>query len=1076
MQNLLILTIITFAGMLGMNAQELGPAPFQLMPEQANSYHGPVFDYDAHALLKTGGCNRQTIINNYNNVYLPTAVSNAELAWTGSTATCTPGTTSALSINRTLQRINYYRELVCLPGNITFDQPSYEAACQAASLIMDAENNLSHFPPNTWACWTNLGSTTAGQSNLALGVHSAAAITGYMAEPGGGNGVVGHRRWILYSRASVFGTGSTSDGGANALKVIGTPTTNSATLPDFIAYPPEGYVPRSLISFRWSFGIPGADFNSATVTVTDETGNAIALTQNAVAVGYGDNTIVWEMPIVAYSGSEDVAYNVTISGVGNAPQASYSYTVVAIEEVTPTLTFDRLDPTCTNNGSITANYSAGAVNYLWNNGATSQTVSGLVAGNYSVTITDKNGCTVSASTSLVDNSAAAPQPGNGTPATLQNLTGTGNLNISTTGTVTGTNEVLGWWITKGSAISDMVSSQASLDAAVAAANIQPANDGAAINTNPSVVFMDSDLAGGMAYDCSNLEIGATYYATPLISSYIPSIPDASCIGYNGTVNNITFNGYPGKYTFLPPNAIGCRPNPLNGLPTYTISVNVSGYTGTPGQLCINVRDDGFSGGTIINDWWNAGNGTYTYTQNDVSNYSPNDPGDPSRSSGLTFFVWQQGGNGMQNATVSISLNITYPGTPGISFPTINYSNCVFGSPVTFSHCSAPSAIPPGAAGTLYTANYSCTEASGWINYWYDNGVDQLLLLSLKPDPTDNNFNVQPGDVQLIVGATEVEAIDGNASTTDYTSNPDGWYCANRYWEVNPTGQPENGKYVAVRSYFNTSEYTSVQTAVAANNGSLSSMEEMIFYKVLSADAPNDHYNITPAEILLYDNGTPMPGNTKWSLGASNGNNYAEYYVSSFSGGGGGSGGGTSFGPLPLELLTFDGVWEGQKAKLNWSTSLEKNLSHFEVEHSPNGKNFKAVGEVVANNNQDGGIYEFMDRPTATQNYYRLRIVDLDDTYSYSNIIVLNSDRLSDLTIFPNPNNGASVLLIEHNRTLTDVQVEVMSINGQVISSQIVPLKYGQNQIPISMQEAASGVYFVKITRGNDVEVFKMNKL
>jgi hypothetical protein len=266
------------------------------MPEQV-SVGASNLNKQTALLSPTATCNRQTIINDYTTNYIGSSVTSTELAWTGSVGSCTPGVGSTLSVTRTLQRINYFRRLVGLQDNITFDQTSYEAGCQAASLIFDAQNNLSHTPPNTWTCWTQTGYDYAGLSNIALGIHSSDAITGYIQENGASNAPAGHRRWIFYSRASVFGTGSTYDaGGANDLRVLSVPTNNSPILPSFTAYPCEGYFPRSLMFTRWSFGISGANFSAATVSMTNEAGSAIAITQNAYAPGYGDNSITWDIP------------------------------------------------------------------------------------------------------------------------------------------------------------------------------------------------------------------------------------------------------------------------------------------------------------------------------------------------------------------------------------------------------------------------------------------------------------------------------------------------------------------------------------------------------------------------------------------------------------------------------------------------------------------------------------------------------------------------------------------------------------------------------------------------------------
>lgn len=300
--------------------------------------------------------NRTAIITDYIQNFVGSSVSVSELGWTGSVSGCVAGSISALAQNRVIQRINYYRRLVGLPDNITLD-PSRNAATQEAALMMRANNSLSHSPPTSWTCYTAAGALGAGSSNLAIGSFASNAIKLYMDDPGTGNEPVGHRRWILYSRATSFGTGSTTN--SDALWVFNT-FSAPASLPAYVAYPPAGYVPRELISPRWSISIPAASFTNATVQVLDDNNAPVMVTVYPPTNGYGDNTLVWDIAnpgtALAWNGSADKTFSVQVSGVtiNGITQNPYSYTVVAIDPNTfcP-------NPTPVAACSITANNSPG---------------------------------------------------------------------------------------------------------------------------------------------------------------------------------------------------------------------------------------------------------------------------------------------------------------------------------------------------------------------------------------------------------------------------------------------------------------------------------------------------------------------------------------------------------------------------------------------------------------------------------------------------------------------------------------------------------------------------------------------
>lgn len=93
-----------------------------------------------------------------------------------------------------------------VPADIKIDA-AWSTNSQQAALMMTANVQLSHFPPNTWTCWTEAGSQAAGNSNLALGTYGAESIDAFMEDYGDGNAAVGHRRWILYPYTRRMGTG-----------------------------------------------------------------------------------------------------------------------------------------------------------------------------------------------------------------------------------------------------------------------------------------------------------------------------------------------------------------------------------------------------------------------------------------------------------------------------------------------------------------------------------------------------------------------------------------------------------------------------------------------------------------------------------------------------------------------------------------------------------------------------------------------------------------------------------------------------------------------------------------------------
>jgi hypothetical protein len=278
---------------------------------------------------------RQASMDFFHQVYRASEGANA--AWTGSHASCDPGTTSAAFRYAVQQRINYFRAMAGVPGDVRLAD-EYSRKAQQAALMMSVNGQLNHSPPPSWQCYTEEGREAAGSSNLYLGVHGPSAISGYIADPGGGNYACGHRRWILYPQTKWMGSGDIPSNGSywssNALWVFDEhmweprPQTREA----YVAWPPPGYVPYQVVFSRWSFAYAQADFSSATVEMS-RAGQNVPLTVRPVVNGYGENTLVWEPELSFGSAPEvDTAYSVVVRHVGiGGAHYDFSYQVTVFD-------------------------------------------------------------------------------------------------------------------------------------------------------------------------------------------------------------------------------------------------------------------------------------------------------------------------------------------------------------------------------------------------------------------------------------------------------------------------------------------------------------------------------------------------------------------------------------------------------------------------------------------------------------------------------------------------------------------------------------------------------------------------
>ena len=181
---------------------------------------------------------------------------------------------------------------------------------------------------------------------------------------------------------------------------------------------------------------------------------------------------------------------------------------------------------------------------------------------------------------------------------------------------------------------------------------------------------------------------------------------------------------------------------------------------------------------------------------------------------------------------------------------------------------------------------------------------------------------------------------------------------------------------------------------------------------------------------------------------------------------GGSSAGSTFGsysmlgPLPLALLDFTGEALSGSVKLRWKTAWEQHTSHFEVERSIDGAKFTRIGTVKAAGNSDKlRSYEYMDE-AAPQGivYYRLRLVDMDGKYSYTNIVRVKIDGRSSVTIRPNPTAGQATMVLPSGWT-GSYECRIISASGAVVFRQ-TGLRAGSHILDFS--RLSNGLYRVTL--------------
>lgn len=187
-------------------------------------------------------------------------------------------------------------------------------------------------------------------------------------------------------------------------------------------------------------------------------------------------------------------------------------------------------------------------------------------------------------------------------------------------------------------------------------------------------------------------------------------------------------------------------------------------------------------------------------------------------------------------------------------------------------------------------------------------------------------------------------------------------------------------------------------------------------------------------------------------------------------------GSTNVSPLPVELLSFSVKMEGKAALLQWATASEKNNDFFDIQRSVNGLDWKSLSTVkgAGDSNQELS-YSYTDKnPLYGVSYYRLRQVDFEGQFDYSNVVVL--ENFEDNAVTPDPEmilypNPASLdeLIIRASNLQPWMEVELMLLDAygkQYIYKLIMPEELEKGLTLKQNLNLASGLYLVSIKQGS----------
>jgi hypothetical protein len=177
-------------------------------------------------------------------------------------------------------------------------------------------------------------------------------------------------------------------------------------------------------------------------------------------------------------------------------------------------------------------------------------------------------------------------------------------------------------------------------------------------------------------------------------------------------------------------------------------------------------------------------------------------------------------------------------------------------------------------------------------------------------------------------------------------------------------------------------------------------------------------------------------------------------------------------PLPVVLLSFTAKENAGLVNLFWQTATEINADGYEIEYAADGENFIMIGKVKAAGNSNSLLNYTFNHTTPAQgkNYYRLKMIDLDGTFEYSEVRlveVLNAKPAIAIQVVPNPVINKNVVIqVDSNLNGIDAQIRIIDMQGRVVLIEDFAASDFSNRIELKTENKLSaGMYIVEVSIG-----------
>lgn len=183
-------------------------------------------------------------------------------------------------------------------------------------------------------------------------------------------------------------------------------------------------------------------------------------------------------------------------------------------------------------------------------------------------------------------------------------------------------------------------------------------------------------------------------------------------------------------------------------------------------------------------------------------------------------------------------------------------------------------------------------------------------------------------------------------------------------------------------------------------------------------------------------------------------------------------------PLPVSLASFDGSNQGDYNSIEWTTFTEQESDYFILEHSLDGLEFEQLDIIdAAGNSTELSTYNYRHFNPQDLEYYRLKQVDLNGEFEYTNVIAISSiQEATGISYYPNPSKSDLYISLDKVRE-GDYQIVYTNVLGEKVIENITFQKMSMVYRSHAFDQLGAGMYIVELVSpsGETVDIQKVVK-